>query len=114
MFNLTVTNRLENEHSGLISVDRVFEHTCDDVVGRFMSQRKLDTAAVILLPTIFMEKGDSDEVAGIGWLSQVQLRGRDYQLRYTLDRQVPRMTNADICALASQLQIENFEFSRNH
>ena len=66
------------------------------------------------LPTVFMQEGTSDEIVGIGWLSRVELQGRDYQLRFTLDPMIPRLTNSDLHAMASELQMEDWEFSRNH
>jgi hypothetical protein len=114
MFNLIVSGGLESDHRGSIIASRVLEYTDDDVRDRFMPGGKLDITAIKSLPTVLMQEGTSDEIAGIGWLSRVELRGKDYALQYALDPGLPRMTNADISALASELQIANFEFSRNH
>lgn len=97
--------RLENERSGLIGASRVFEHSDDEITDRFKPGGRLGVPAVAALSTIFMEEGISDQIAGIGWLSRVELRSKEYQLHYTLDPEIPRMTNADINALASELQI---------
>ena len=51
-----------------------------------------------------MKEGTSDEVASIGWLSRVELRGREYKLQYHFDPEIPRLTNADVYALASLRQ----------
>src|SRR6266446_4083185 len=100
MFNLIVSGGLENERNGSISVSRVFEYTSDEMESRFKPNGRLDIPAVISLPTIFMEEGVSNEIVGIGWLSRIELRGKDYQLHYALDQAIPRMINADILALA--------------
>ena len=114
MFNLIVSTGVQSETSGSISVGRVFEYTDDGVISRFMPKSGLDIAAVMSLPTVFMEEGVSDEVAGVGWLSRIELQGKDYQLHFTLDPAVPRLTNSAIHAMASELKIGDWEFSRNH
>lgn len=114
MFNLIVSGGLESDHSGSIVASRVFEYTDDEIMDLFKTDGKLNTSTLMSLPTVFMEEGISDEVAGIGWLSRVELRGREYLLHYSLDPNIPRMINAEIYALASQLQINEWEFSRNH
>ncbi len=114
MFNLIVSGGLENGRSGSIIAGRVFEYTDDEIGDRFRRDGRLDIPALTTLPTIFMEEGVSDEIVGIGWLSRVELRGDSYHYFYAVDPDVPLMTNADIYALASELRIHDWEFSRNH
>lgn len=114
MFNLIVSGGLDGETRGTIGSGRVFEYTSDEIVAQFKPGGNLDVAAVAALPTILMEEGLSDEVAVLGWLSRVELRGGDYHLHYTRDQDMPRLTNADVSELASELQISDWEFSRNH
>jgi hypothetical protein len=114
MFNLIVSTGVQNETSGTICASRVFEYTDDGPAAQFMPNGKLDIAAVMSLPTVFMQEGTSDEVVGIGWLSRVDLQGQDYQLRFTLDPMIPRMPNSDIRAMASERRLHEWEFSRNH
>lgn len=114
MFNLIVSGGLKSDCRSTIFAGRVFEYTDDEIKDRFRLGGTLDTTALMLLPTVLMKEGFSDEIAGIGWLSRVELRGKDYALQYALDPDVPLMTNADIKALASELQIDDWEFSRNH
>lgn len=114
MFNLIVSGGLENDRRGSIMSERVFEHTPDELEARFKPGGKLDISALMSLPTLFMEEGTVDEVAGIGWLTRIDLIGSDYRLQYSMDTDVPRMTNADIYELASDLKMDNFEFHRNH
>jgi hypothetical protein len=114
MFNLIVSTGVQSETSGTITAGRVFEYTDDEVVGQFMPKGRLDLAAVMSLPTLFMEEGVSDEIAGVGWLSRVELQGKDYQLHFILDQAVPRLTNEAIRAMASELRMGDWEFSRNH
>jgi hypothetical protein len=114
MFNLIVSGGLENGRSGTISANRVFEHTHDSLVARFRPQGRLDIASLVLLPTILMGEGVSNEIATLGWLTRIELRGTEYRLQYGRDTELPRLTNADIYGLSEELQIGDWEFSRNH
>ncbi len=114
MFNLVVSGGLESDRRGSINAGRVFEYTPDELERRFQPSGILDISGVMALPTLFMEEGIGDEIAGIGWLSRIERRGTDYQLHYTLDPDIPRMTNSDIYELATELHIDSFEFHRNH
>ena len=114
MFNLIVSTGVQGETSGTIGADRVFEYADDGMAERFKSNGKLDIAAIMSLPTLLMQEGISDEIAAVGWLSRIELRGRDYQLRFALDQAVPRLTNSAIRAMASELHMVDWEFSRNH
>jgi len=66
------------------------------------------------LPTLLMEEGTEDELAGIGWLSRIERIGAEYQLHYSMDPDIPRMRNADVLKLAPDLHMDSFEFHRNH
>lgn len=114
MFNLIISGGLGKERRGSIMAGRVFEYTSEELEERFKPSGNLDLAGVTALPTIFMNEGVGDEAATIGWLNRVERKGSDYQLHYSIDLEIPRMTNADISELASELQIESFEFHRNH
>jgi len=114
MFNLIVSTGVQSETSGVIAAARVFEYTDEGPAAKFMPKGRLDIAAVMSLPTVFMQEGISDEIVGVGWLSHIELQGRDYQLRFALDHMIPRLTNSDIRAMASELRMDEWEFSRNH
>lgn len=65
------------------------------------------------LPTPFMLEGTGDEVAGIGWMTRIERKGTDYHFQYSVDPDIPLMTNGDVYDLASDLHMDSFEFSRN-
>lgn len=92
----------------------MFEHTDDQLIERFKPDGRLDVSSVMGLPTILMEEGFSNEVAGIGWLSKIEPRGNEYQIHFALDPKISRFTNATLKEMALELQIGNWEFSRNH
>ncbi|WP_157973672.1 hypothetical protein [Tropicimonas sp. IMCC34043] len=114
MFNLIVSSSLEGEKRGTIPISRVFEHTDDKVANDFMPSGVLDILAVMAMPTVFMGEGKKDQIALVGRISKVEVRGSDYRFQYTIDPSIPRLTNADIVALADELNIDEWEFSRNH
>lgn len=114
MFNLIVSGGLENERRGSIVAGRVFEFTSDELEARFKPSGTLDVSGVTALPTLFMEEGFGDEIARVGWLTRVERKGTEFQLQYSMDTDIPRMTNAEIHELASALQMDSFEFHRNH
>ncbi|WP_439526292.1 hypothetical protein [Roseovarius mucosus] len=114
MFNLIFSGGLENERRGSIHAGRVFEYTPDDLEKRFKPSGVLDVSGVMSLPTLFMDEGTDDEIAKIGWLTRIERKGTEYELYYSIDADIPRMTNADIYELASDLHMDSFEFHRNH
>jgi hypothetical protein len=114
MFNLIVSTGVQSETSGSILAARVFEHTDAGLTERFMPKGRLSVADVMSLPAVFMQEGTADEIAGVGWLSRIEPQGKDYQLRFTLDPAVPRLTNRAIRAMAAELQMDDWEFSRDH
>lgn len=93
---------------------RVFEYTEDSIVSRYMPDGMMDVPAVSKLPTLLMEEGTGSEIARLAWLSHIEQSGREYHFRYTLDPDVPALTNADIYDIATALKIHEWEFSRNH
>jgi hypothetical protein len=80
MFNLIVSTGVQSDDSGTIFAARVFEYTEDTLKNRFMPNGRLNVSDVMSFPTIFMQEGFDDEVAGVGWLSRIELQGKDYQL----------------------------------
>lgn len=114
MFNLIVSGRVEDNRRGFIMADRVFGYTTDEVENQFVNGEVIDFHAVLKLPTLLMEEGRSDEVVRIAWLSRVTRKGSDYQLDYTIDPDLPKLTNADIDALKSELDMHDWELGTNH
>jgi hypothetical protein len=114
MFNLIVSGRLENDRRGSIPAERVFENTPEELEDRFMRSGILDISGVMALPTLFLEEGIGDEIARIGWLTRIERNGTDYQLHYSIDLDIPRVTNSEIYELASDLHMDRLEFHRNH
>lgn len=114
MFNLIVSSDLQYGRRGSMLATRVLEYTSDELQNRFNPNGQLDVESALKLPTLFMGEGIGDEGAQIGWLQRVELNGGSYQLHFSIDQSLPRMTNSDVCGLASELDMDSFEFHRNH
>lgn len=114
MFNLIVSDGLEGERRGSISANRVFEYTEPLIAARFKPAGGLDVAGAMSLPTVFMREGTGNEVVYIGWLSRIELRSGEYLFHYSHDRDFPCLTNSDVFAMSRDLQIDSWEFKRNH
>ena len=114
MFNLIVSASVSHDRRGSILAGRVLQYTDDLVAARFEPSGELDIDAVMGLPTLLMEEGHSNEVVRIAWLTRVVRNGRNYDLNYTVDPDLPKLTNADIYALSSELDMNEWEFGTNH
>lgn len=114
MFNLIVSGRVNDDRKGSIMVGRVLQYTDDAVEAKFQPDGVLDIEAVISLPTIVMEEGHDDERVRIVNLSRVVRNGADYDLTYTVDPDLPKLTNADIDALSKELRLHDWELGTNH
>ena len=120
MFNLIVSGGLTDSRQGSIWGSRVFKFTEDKVASRFQPNGQLDISAVMALPTILMEEGTTNEVAGVVHLYKIKLRDEVYKFHYALYEGIPLLTNADLVALALDLDIEVSsrrswgEFNTNH
>jgi hypothetical protein len=114
MFNLIVSGRVGDDRRGLISAERVFGYTSDEVNCQFVKDGKIDFQSVIKFPTLLMEEGRGEEVARIAWLSRVTRKGSDYQIEYAIDPDLPKFTNAEIEELQSDLDMHDWELGTNH
>lgn len=116
MFNLLVKYSPWAEGRDTIPASRAFEYTNDALVERFKPGGEIDDA-VLRLPTVFMQEstGENDlQVVRVGSILRMRSHGRDLVLEYVYDPAVPPFTNADLDALAADLAIDDWEFTRTH
>lgn len=114
MFNLIVSGRVADDHRGLILAGRLFNYTENEVKARFSKDGAPDFDALMKFPALLMEEGSENEIARVAWLSRVIRRGSDYQLDYTIDPNTPTLTNAEIEAILSDLDMHEWELRTNH
>lgn len=114
MFNLIVSSGPESSLQGSITAGRVFEYTDDLFIDKFKPGGNLDIPSILSFPTLFMQEGTGNEVARIVTLNRLERRGAEYRFRYSVDPEIPAITNAEIVDMATELGIADFEFHRNH
>ncbi|GAA6179430.1 hypothetical protein NBRC116594_08680 [Shimia sp. NS0008-38b] len=114
MFNLIVSGRVDHDRKGSIDAGRVLQYTDGAIQAKFQPDGVLDIDAVLSLPTIVMEEGRGDERIRIVNLSRVVKNGTDYDLTYTVDPDLPKLTNADIDALSKEFHLDDWELGTNH
>jgi hypothetical protein len=116
LFNLIVKGAGWTADRDTIDRSRVLEYTEDEVVDVYEPGGNLDIDAVTKIPALFVSEtgGLGEEIARVGTITRVRAIGRNYQIDYTLDRDILGVTNAALEAMAVDLDIEPFEFHRTH
>jgi hypothetical protein len=96
---------------------RTFEYTEKYLVERFEpGGQQLDFNSLITFPTLFVQEttGAADQIARVGTITRARLNGQNIALDYAYDLDVPSVTNQILRGMSTQLDIEDFEFSRTH
>jgi len=117
MFNLIMRSVELNTGRENMPVGRIFEYTDDRLIDKFRQNKNgpilLDELR--LLPCLFMQEGEGDEVAYVGQITVARISGGDIVFEYTFDPDVPPLRNNFIYANRMLLDMaHSFEFSRNH
>jgi len=114
MFNLIVAGGTRSNRQDTLDANRIFEYTDDWIRDAFRPDGNIDFIKLCSLPTLFMEEGTTNEVARLGWLSRVEQIGRELRFQYAFDSDIPIISNAEIYELSDELQMADWEFTRNH
>ena len=117
MFNLLVKYSGWAESRDSIPIGRILEYTDQALVDRFRPRGLIDYDALMRIPAVFMqESGGSraDQVVRIGSVFRATPAGQEVILEYVADPSIPSFTNEDFEALATDLGIDSWEFSRTH
>lgn len=116
MFNLLVSGRGWAQSRDFISGDRLFEYTDPQVASAFRQGDRVDFVALCRHPALILEEtyGKPDKEVRLVNLTHARLAGSDIALEYVADADGPPLTNGTLEALARELDIEDFEFSRTH
>lgn len=112
MFNLIV-----GFTDGTATKDRMLEYTADDVKEFLQPDGSLDLGRLARLPTVVMpETGFADEkqVARVGKLTNLRWKGRELHFNLVDTPGIPSIGTGHIEALADELEIQQFEFTRTH
>ncbi len=116
LFNLIVKSSAWADGQDTFPGSRIFEHTEQALIDRFKPSGQLDLAALIGLPTIFVQEtyGQGDQIARVGIILRAYISGRDVALEYVVDPGVPPIPNKHLQAFAAELGITDFQFARTH
>ncbi len=115
MFNLIMRGHDWSTGHETMPLDRVFEYTDDHVIAQFREGGVANFDRLMKLPCLFMPEGTGGEISYVGQINRTRIVGREVAFEYTLDAEVPPLTNAMIYANRMGLNMPyDFEFSRNH
>ncbi len=116
MFNLLVKGNGWSNGRDTLSESRIFEYTEEHLVERFRPKGKLDFAALMAYPCLFVEEasGDGNQVVRVGTILRARKTGYDISLDYSYDSTIPPLTNKILKGLSVELGIADFQFHRTH
>jgi hypothetical protein len=116
LFNLLVKFSPWGDGRDTIPSARAFEYTEQSLIDRFKPGNQLDLAALASLPTLLVEEtsGQGNQVARVGTITRARMAGQNISLDYTYDISVPAIPNRILQGFASDLDIQDFQFSRTH
>lgn len=118
MYTLIVTGAAAERDHGVFRMDttRFLEFTDEAIVAQLTPILTEGVERLRTWPCILMDEGRSDERVRLGRITGVSLGNREISLAFeptSLGAPLP-LTNDDIWKLRGALDIEEFEFSRNH
>jgi hypothetical protein len=104
------------ESRDLLSSDRIFEYTQDDLVKTFKPNGVLDQSKISKIPALFASEigWDGSQLARVGYINKIENRGKEMRLDFYLDSGILPVPNTMLQAMSSELDIDGFEFSRTH
>jgi hypothetical protein len=104
------------ESRDLLSSDRIFEYTQDDLVKMFKPNGVLDQSKISKIPALFMSEisWDGSQFARVGYINKIENRGKETRLDFYFDSGILPMPNTMLQSMSSELDIDGFEFSRTH
>lgn len=112
MFNLIVGCT-----DGSVDASRMLEYTPNSVKEYVAPDGSLDPSRLLNLPTLVMPEtgnGSVRQVAKIGRIEHLTLRGNTYRFRFTPTPGVPELPTGYIEAAARALGMDDWEFTRTH
>ena len=116
MYSLVVSHQFDDWDGDAFRFDksRFLEYTSDAIEVQL---RPLSIEAIECLkswPCVLMEEGRADEVVRIARITELRDLGRELRLTVNLCPSEAPILNDHIWRIREELDIEQFEFSRNH
>ena len=115
MFNLIMGVVDWNVSRASMPISRVFEHTEAHLIDQLRVNGQVDLAQLMRLPCLLMSEGLETERCQVGRILQARSVGNDIRFEYSLDTEVPALTNSLIFARRDDFDMPSeFEFRRTH
>jgi hypothetical protein len=115
LFNLLVQAGGWPDHRATFPLSRVLEHPRDPVEAAHRTANGIDFAKLLTYPALIMpEENSGDNLARIGRITRAVPRGREVDLEYTYDPEIPPISVDEISALGGQLGLGGFTLTRTH
>ena len=116
MYSLLVSHQFKDWDGGTFRFDksRFLEYTSEVIKEQL---RTLSIEAISCLsswPCVLMDEGRAEELIRIGRISDLRDLGREIRLTVKLCPSRAPILNGDVWRIRDDLDIEQFEFSRNH
>lgn len=114
MFNLIVCGAEWEEGRFDFPMGRMFEYTEADIEAQFSPANGINFDGLMQLPTLFMNEGVDDEVARVGTITAARTVQRTVRIECVFDQAIPGIPNGKLKALQRELEMDDWEFNRNH
>ena len=118
MYNLLVSGAGWPSNRHTMMAGRMFEYTSDEVTARFKPNGVTDFNGLLRLPVIFMpeteNRPNATNIARVGTIFRATVSGRDVELDYSYDPDIPPITNDYLEEHAKEFGIGDWEFNRTH
>jgi hypothetical protein len=116
MYQLLVSGNGWNDNNDTMYGARVFEVTDDSLQKTFKPAGIINNELIRSTPAIFVSElnGSGSQVARVGTILNAKLVGRDYHLEYFFDPKIRGIPNSTLQSIASDLDINAFQFERTH
>jgi hypothetical protein len=100
----------------IIDCSRAFEYTDDHITAQFKPNGIFDAERITRIPALFASEapGKGIQLARVGHIARVTLNGNKITIDYSLDANVPPISNTDLEKMSVELGISPTELSRTH
>ncbi|MCX5723331.1 MAG: nucleotide-binding protein [Nitrospirae bacterium] len=116
MYSLLVSQQVEDRADGTfeVSKDRFLEFTSEATAAQLRPLSVESIDCIKSWPCVYMQEGRGEERAYVGRITAVHDAGGDIKLTIVSLPMEPPILNDDLWRIRTELDVEQFEFSRNH
>lgn len=116
MYSLLVSNLIEENLGSAIDIDhgRFVEYTSDSIRNQLENLSVEATECLKAWPCLIMQEGRGEEVVHLAQIKTIRLDGREIKLTLSPVSGQATLVNDTLWKLRGELDIAEFEFSRNH